>query len=120
LEFDALSSRVSSSALKVHKELGPGFLESIYHSALLVQLRRDGMKADTQKEIHIKYAGVEVGLHRLDLVVDDTIVIELKATRDFNDTHMAQIISYLKASGLKVGLLLNFGRSTLKVKRAVL
>jgi GxxExxY protein len=120
VEFDELSSRVINSALKVHKVLGPGFLESIYHAALLIQLRRDGLKADTEKEIHIRYAGVEVGLHRLDLVVDDTIVVELKATRDFDDSHMAQILSYLKASGLKVGLLLNFGRSTLKVKRAVL
>ena len=120
MEFDELSSRVINSALKVHKELGPGFLESIYHAALLLQLRRDGLKADSEKEIHINYAGVEVGLHRLDLVVEDAIVVELKATRDFDDTHMAQIISYLKASGLKVGLLLNFGRSTLKVKRVVL
>jgi len=120
LEFDALSSRVINSALRVHRELGPGFLESIYHAALLVQLRMDGLKADAQKEVHISYAGVEVGLHRLDLVVDDTVVVELKAVRGFDDAHLAQVLSYLKASGLKIGLLLNFGGPTLKVKRIVL
>jgi GxxExxY protein len=120
VEFDALSSRVINSALKVHRELGPGFLESIYHAALLLQLRRDGMKADTQKDIRITYLGAEVGVHRLDLVIDDKIVVELKAVSEFADSHMAQILSYLKASGLKTGLLLNFGRTTLKVKRVVL
>ena len=120
MEFDALSSRVINSALKVHRELGPGFLESIYQAALLVQLRRDGLNVNTEKEIHISYSGVEVGLHRLDLVVDDAIVVELKAVNDFSDSHFAQVLSYLKASRLKVGLLLNFGRPTLKVKRVVL
>jgi len=117
MEFDALSGKVISSALKVHKNLGPGFLEAIYHSALLVQLRADGIKTDTQKEIHVTYADVDVGTHRLDLVVDDRIVVELKAVREFDNSHMAQVLSYLKASGQKTGLLLNFGRPTLKVKR---
>ena len=120
MEFDALSSRIINSALKVHRELGPGFLESIYQASLPIQLHRDGMKADTQKEIRISYAGFEVGLHRLDLVVDDTVVVELKAVKGFDDAHLAQVLSYLKASGLKVGLLLNFGGPTLKVKRIVL
>jgi len=119
MEFDSLSSRVINSALKMHRELGPGFVESIYHAAPLMQLRLDGMKTDTQKEIRVSYAGAEAGLHRLDLVVDDTIVVELKAVRDFQDSHMAQVLSYLKASHLKTGLLLNFGRATLKVKRVV-
>ncbi|MBN2465087.1 GxxExxY protein [candidate division WOR-3 bacterium] len=120
MEFDALSSRVINSALKVHRELGPGFLESIYHAALLVQLRRDGLKCDSEKEVRVRYAGIEVGVHRLDMVVDDQIIVELKAVREFDDCHMAQVLSYLRASGLKTGLLLNFGRSTLKVKRVVL
>ena len=120
MEFDELSSRVINSAPKVHRQLGPGFLESIYHNALLIQLRADGMQADTEKEIRVNYTGVEVGLHGLDLVVDDAIVVELKAVRDFEDSRMAQVLSYLKASGLRTGLLLNFGRSTLKVKRVVL
>ncbi len=120
MEFDKLSGRIINSAIKVHRELGPGFLESIYHAALLIQLRKNNMKADTQKEVHIRYDGEVVGEHRLDLVVDDTIVVELKATREFNGSHIAQLMSYLKATGLRTGLLLNFGRSTLKVKRIVL
>lgn len=119
VDFDPLSNRAIGSALKVHCELGPGFLESIYHAALLVQLRRDGMQVDTQKEVVIRYAGVEVGVHRLDLVVDGTLVVELKATDSFDGSHMAQVLSYLKATGLKVGLLLNFGRPRLGVKRVV-
>jgi hypothetical protein len=71
VESDELSSRVINSALKVHRQLGPGFLESVYHNALLIQLRADGMQADTEKEIRVNYTGVEVGLHRLDLVVDE-------------------------------------------------
>jgi GxxExxY protein len=106
--------------LKVHQELGPGFLESVYQAALTLQLRRDGMDALEQKEIPIHYSGRQVGLHRLDLVVEDSIVVEIKAVQEFNDCHLAQIISYLKASGLKTGLLLNFGQPKLKIKRVVL
>jgi GxxExxY protein len=109
-----------SSALKARRELGPGFLESIYHASLLIQLRRDGMKADTEKKISVTYTGVEVGMHRLNLVVDDAVVIELKAVKGFEDAHLAQVLSYLKASGIKTGLLLNFGGPTLKIKRVVL
>jgi len=73
MEFDALSGKVISAALKVHRELGPGFLESIYHAALLVQLRHDGLNCNNEKEVHVSYAGVDVGVHRLDLVVNDQI-----------------------------------------------
>ncbi len=118
--FEELSSRIIGSALKVHAALGPGFLESIYQAALTQQLRTDGMAVVEQKEIQGHYAGRQVGLHRLDLVVDDTIVVEIKAVQDFNDSHLAQVISYLKASGLKTGLLLNFGRPKLKIRRVVL
>jgi GxxExxY protein len=120
MEFDALSGTIIGSALKVHRALGPGFLEAIYHAALLVQLRLDGLKAESQKEVRVTYDGVDVGVHRLDLVVNNKVIVELKAVREFDDSHMAQILSYLKASGLKTGLLLNFGRPTLKVKRVVL
>ena len=103
----------------MHRELGPGFLESIYEEALKVELSEYGFRFESQKEVKIEYLGVEVGVHRLDLVVEDNIVVELKAVRDLTDIHLAQILSYLKDTGLKVGLLLNFSKPTLEVRRVV-
>ena len=103
----------------MHKELGSGFLENIYEEAVKVELSRDGLDFDSQKEIRIEYSGVEVGIHRLDLLVENEIIVELKAVKELADIHFAQLRSYLKATGLKVGLLLNFSKPTLEVKRIV-
>jgi GxxExxY protein len=119
LEFKELTGTIISCGIEVHKQLGPGFLESIYHSALLLELERQGLKAASQKEVQIYYLGREIGMHRLDIVVDNTIIVELKTVSDFSDVHLAQVLSYLKATGLKVGLLMNFAQSVLKVKRVV-
>lgn len=119
IEFDVLSNRIINSAIEVHKKLGPGFLESIYESALIIQLQKDGMKVETQKEVKIYYDEKEIGIHRLDIVVNNEIIIELKAVKDFEDSHFAQLLSYLKATGLKTGLLLNFAKAKLDIKRVV-
>jgi GxxExxY protein len=99
--------------------LGPGFLESIYEEALKVGLSKRRLFHESQKEVKIEYLDVEVGLHRLDLIVENKIIIELKAVKEFADIHFAQLRSYLKATGLKVGLLLNFAKPTLEIKRIV-
>lgn len=117
--FDDLSQKIIGFALNVHKELGPGFLESIYEESLKVELAKKKLQFDAQKEIKIKYLDVEVGTHRLDLVVENKVIVELKAVKDFADIHFAQLRSYLKATGLKVGLLLNFAKPTLEIKRIV-
>jgi GxxExxY protein len=104
---------------RVHRELGPGFLESIYEKALKIELSKRGLKFDYQREIRIEYLGVEVGTHKLDLLVENTIIVELKAVKELSDIHFAQLRSYLKAANLKVGLLLNFSKPTLEVKRVV-
>ena len=114
-----MSKQVIGAAIQVHKELGPGFLESIYEEALKVQLSREGFHFDSQKEIKIEYQGVTVGLHRLDLVVEDEIIVEMKAVKELSDIHFAQLRSYLKATGLKIGLLLNFSKPALEVRRVV-
>lgn len=119
-QFDELSGRVIEAAIAVHRELGPGFLESIYESALKTALRHRGIVYEAQKEVTILFEGEESGVHRLDLVVDDEIVVELKAVKALEDIHFAQVRSYLKATGLHVGLLLNFNAPTLIVKRVVL
>jgi GxxExxY protein len=119
-EFETLSGQILEAAIAVHKALGPGFLESIYQKAMEVALRRRGMPFESQKEIHIHFEGEFVGLHRLDLVVAGEIVVELKAVKAFEDIHYAQLKSYLKATGIRIELLLNFNATTLAIKRVVL
>jgi GxxExxY protein len=117
--FEELSRKIIGAAIDVHSELGPGFLESIYEEALKVEFREHGFHFDAQKEIKIEYLGAVVGIHRIDLLVENEIIIELKAVKELMDIHFAQLRSYLKATGLKVGLLFNFAKPTLEIKRVV-
>lgn len=117
--FEGLSKRIIGAAIKVHKELGPGYLETIYEQAMKLVLTEDGFNFEYQKEIKIEYLGTLVGTHRLDLLVENEIIVELKAVKELADIHFAQLRSYLKATGLKVGLLINFSKATLEVKRVV-
>ncbi|MBN2122760.1 MAG: GxxExxY protein [Deltaproteobacteria bacterium] len=117
--FEDLSGKVIGAAIEVHSALGPGFLESIYEEALKVELDEHQIKFESQKEIKVEYLGVEVGTHRLDLVVEKEIILELKAVKELMDIHFAQLRSYLKATGIKVGLLLNFSKPTLEIRRVV-
>ena len=119
-EFEALSGRIIEAAIDVHREMGPGFLESIYENSMKVALRKRGLEFEYQQEVRVYYEGEEVGLHRLDLIVQKEIIIELKAIKALEDVHFAQVRSYLKATGLHVGLLLNFNAPTLIIKRIVL
>ena len=119
-EFEELSSRILAAAVDVHKALGPGFLESIYQKAMEVALEHRGIAYTRQKDVTVFFEGVAVGLHRLDLVVEDQIILELKAIKALEDIHFAQLRSYLRATGLHVGLLLNFNAPTLIIKRVVL
>lgn len=119
LEHEDLTGKIIAAAIEVHRRLGPGFLESIYENALVIELRKRGLKVQQQIEVPIMYDGIEAGKHRLDLFVEDTIVVEVKAMRDFEDIHFAITKSYLKAMGKEHGLLLNFGKVTLQPKRAI-
>jgi len=119
-EFEELSSRILGVAVELHKTLGPGFIEPIYQRAMEVALTNRGIPFERQKEVHVFFEGVDVGLQKLDLVVADQIILELKAVHALADIHYAQLKSYLKTTGLRVGLLLNFNAPTLVVKRVVL
>jgi len=119
LEHGDLTEKIIGAAIEVHKRLGPGFLESIYENALVVELRKRSLKVDQQRQIAVQYDGVEVGKHILDLFVEDTIVVELKAIKNLEDIHFAIVRSYLKAAGRRHGLLLNFQKPTLEVKRVI-
>jgi GxxExxY protein len=119
-QFEELSSRILAAAIDVHKSLGPGFLETIYQKAMEVALAHRGIAFDRQKDIHVFFEGEDVGLQRLDRIVAEQVIVELKAVATLADIHYAQLRSYLRATGLHVGLLLNFNSSTLIVKRVVL
>jgi GxxExxY protein len=118
-DFEPLSHRIIAAAINVHRELGPGFIESIYHRAMEVALREAGLFYETEKEIPVYFAGEEVGCHRLDLLVEREIIVELKAVKALEDIFFVKLKSYLKATGLRVGLLMNFHSTRLLVKRIV-
>jgi len=119
LEYGELSGKVIAAAIEVHKRLGPGFLESLYEQALKMELAKRGMAFEFQKEIVVEYDGRPIGKHVLDIVVEGKLIVELKAVKALEDIHFAQMRSYLRATGLKVGLLLNFAEPTLTIKRMV-
>ena len=119
LEHEKLTGQIIGAAIEVHKELGPGFLESVYEAALAVELRRCEIPFARQLAVPILYQGVEVGLHRLDLFVANEIVVELKAIRQIVNEHFAVVRSYLRAVRREHGLLLNFAKPTLTVKRVM-
>ncbi len=117
LEFEGLTERIIGAAIEVHKELGPGFLESIYENAFAVELRSQDIPFQRQIAVPVLNRGVEVGLHRLDLFVFDQIVVELKAVNRLKDIHYVVVRSYLRAVDREHGLLLNFAKPTLEIKR---
>jgi GxxExxY protein len=114
-----LTKKVIGAAMEVHKQLGSGFLEKIYETALGMELAGLGVKAVAQAQIPVRYKGKLVGVYLADLLIDGALIVEIKAVRDLAPEHEAQIIHYLKATGKKVGLLLNFGRSRLQFRRFV-
>jgi GxxExxY protein len=119
LEHQEITEKIIGAAIEIHKTLGPGFIESIYENALIIELRKRKLKVQQQLEIPVKYDGIEVGKHRLDLLVEDIIVVELKAIKNLDDIHFAIVRSYLRATGQKHGLLLNFAKTTLEIKRVI-
>ncbi len=111
---DDLARTVFGAAIEVHRQLGPGFLESVYEEALCVELAEAGLILERQKETGVTYKGRVIGRHRLDLLVGGRLVVELKTVEDLAAIHKAQMISYLKATGLVLGLLINFNVPVLK------
>lgn|SRR5579862_926007 len=117
--FELVSRWILGAAIEVHRALGAGFLESVYENALAVALRNRGIHFARQHGVRVWFEGQEVGLHRLDLVVEEQVVVEIKAVRALEDIHFAQLRSYLRATGLHTGLLLNFNAPILVIKRIV-
>jgi len=115
MELNQISGQIVDAAMKVHSALGPGLLESAYEACLLFELHRRGLKAARQVELPVVYEGVRIDVgYRLDLLVEGSVVVELKAVEEISPLHKAQIISYLKLGGYKLGLLINFNVLHLK------
>ena len=117
--MDRLSEKVIGCAYTVSNTLGSGFLEKVYENALVHELRQAGLRVDAQHGIIVRYDGEVVGEYTADILVEDVILVELKALRSLDSAHLAQCLNYLKATGLRVCLLLNFGRPRVEVRRVV-
>ena len=115
--LNTLSRLVIGDSFTVLNTLGAGFLEKVYENALAYQLRKRGLNIAQQRGISVVYDGTIVGEYTADLLVEETLLIELKAVKDLEEPHVAQCINYLKGSGLKLCLLLNFGNPRLQIKR---
>ncbi len=119
MKYEEITQGIIAAAIKVHSRLGPGFLESIYENALVIELYKRGFGVRQQYDIAIYYNNVEIGKHRIDLLVNDVIVVELKAIKAIENIHFAIVKSYLRALGKEHGLLLNFNKTSLEVKRVI-
>jgi len=117
--LEELSYKVMSAVFEVHNVLGPGFLEKVYERALVKELGLRNIAVETQKEINVSYKNEIVGSYFADILVDGQIIIELKAVSVLLPLHEAQLLNYLKATGIKLGLLVNMGAQRVEYKRMV-
>ena len=117
---DFLTERIIACCFKVHSDLGPGFSEKIYHNALVLALKDEGLKYDTEKEFKVYFNNKKVGSLKMDLIVEDRVIVEIKAlTGNVPEVFTYQLLSYLKVSGLHVGLLINFNNKSCQIRRFV-
>ncbi len=121
-ELNALTEKIIKCAIEVHKNLGPGLLESVYEKATCYEIGTEGMKYQSQVVIPIIYKGNALGEHRIDLLVEDKIIVEFKAVDRIDPVFKAQVLSYLKLTGKKLGLLINFNVPVLRdgIQRVIL
>ncbi len=116
-KLDEITEKIIGCAYKVMNELGCGFLEKVYENALAYEIRELGFTVEQQKKIKVFYRKIEVGNYEPDLLVEGLVIIELKTVKNLEDVHKAQCLNYLKATGYKTCMLLNFGNPKVEVKR---
>lgn len=122
IELEEITSEVIDCIFKVHKTLGPGLLESAYETCLMYEIKKRGLKAIKQKQLPLIYDGIKLDAgYRIDILVEDKLIVEIKASESLTDVHLAQVITYLKLSKNKLGLLVNFNVTLIKngIKRVV-
>ena len=114
-----ITRKVIGCAMKVHRQLGNGFQEVIYQRALAIEMRNEGLEFEREREMDIRYNGIFIGTRRVDFLVADAVMVELKAITEVTEANKAQIINYLEAYELEIGLLINFGNKSLEFKRFI-
>ena len=116
MNIDEICYKIIGAAMAVHRHFGPGYLEEVYKNALMVELEAAGLRAEKEVPIAVTYKGVQVGDYRADIVVENRLILELKAVVALNAAHEAQLVNYLTATGIDDGLLINFGAASLQHK----
>ena len=119
-ETNQITETMIGASYKISNTLGSGFLEKVYENALAIEIRKSGLSVVQQQPIHVKYEGAIVGEFVADLLVQNEILVELKAVKALDEIHLAQCLNYLKATGLKICLLMNFGNPKVEIKRVML
>ncbi|MBW1911533.1 MAG: GxxExxY protein [Deltaproteobacteria bacterium] len=120
MDLNDITYKINGAVFEVIRILGAGFLEKVYEAALLIELRKRGLQAESQVPIQIQYKGQIVGDYIADIVVENQVILELKAVEQLQKIHEAQLINYLKATGMNVGILINFTHPKAEIKRMVL
>ena len=120
MNINDLTYQINGAIFEVNRTLGSGFLEKVYENALMIELRKRGLKAESQVPIKVFYKEKTVGEYFADILVQDKVIIELKAVENLSKLHEAQILNYLKATGIQIGLLVNFRHPKAEIKRMVL
>ena len=119
MEHKELTEKIIGCAYRVYNRMGFGFLESVYEKCMLIELHKAGLDTEPQKPIRVQYDGEVVGDFVVDILVNDTVILELKSVRKLIEAHEVQLVNYLVATGKPVGLLINFGETKVGVKRKV-
>lgn len=119
MEYSELTKTIIGCAYDVYDTLGAGFLESVYHQSLLIELRAQGLTAESQMPLDVYYRGEPVGSFFADIIVENTVILELKAIEQLAKVHEVQLVNYLVATGKPVGLLINFGPNEVTVRRKI-
>jgi len=119
MEYKNLTEKIIGCAYRVYNRMGFGFLESVYEKCMLIELRKAGLDAEPQKPVRVQYDGEVVGDFVVDILVNDTVILELKSVRKLIEAHEVQLVNYLVSTGKPVGLLINFGETRVEVKRKV-
>lgn len=118
--FSDITQKIIGAAINVHKELGPGFPEKVYQRSLAEEFKKQGILFRREEKFNVYYENKNVGYEVVDFIVMDKIIVELKAVKEIKDLHAKQVVGYLKTRKLKLGLILNFGKSKLEIKRVIL
>ena len=119
MKHEEITYKIIACAMEVHRKLGPGYPEYIYHRAILIEFKLQSVYFEDEFEIKIYYKGEQVGIRRVDFLVEKEVPVEIKAATEISDLNIAQAKNYLEAGGIEIGLLINFGASSLQFKRMI-